>query len=136
MTSRKKAGKFSKKLSHIMLQSALVMIAMVSLAACGGAAATPTTAPAPPTATTEAIGMPEPEATPTAVMESMDDMAGMEEATPITVATEGAATDSQVEPTATIAAPEDSSNTGATQINAILKSGPSIWIRSKCLRAR
>jgi hypothetical protein len=121
----KTAGKFNKKLSYIMLHSALVMVAMVSLTACGGAVATPTTtsAPVPPTATTVAAIVPEPEATATAVMEAMDDMAGMEEATPSVVVTDGAAPGGPV-PTAPIATPEDSSNggtSGATEINAVLK---------------
>ena len=123
MMSIKIAGKFNKKLSYIMLQSVLVMIAMVSLAACGGAAATPTTAPVPPTATAEAAIVPEPEATATVVMDAMDDMAGMEEATPTAVITDGAAPDGPV-PTATVATPEDSSNSGTrgvTEINAVLR---------------
>jgi hypothetical protein len=118
----KTAGKFNKKLNYIMLQSALALVAVVSLAACGGAAATPTTttAPVPPTATTAAAIVPEPEATATTVME---DMAGMEEATPTAVATDGAAPGGPV-PTAPIATPEGSSNggtSGVTEINAVLK---------------
>jgi hypothetical protein len=122
MMPTKTAGRFNKRLSYIMLQSALALIAMVSLAACGGAAATPTTtsAPVPPTATTVAAIVPQSEATSTAVM---DDMAGMEEATPTVVVTDGAAPGGPV-PTAPIATPEDSSNgdtSGVTEINAVLR---------------
>jgi plastocyanin len=128
-------GKLNKKIGYIALRSVLVMLVMVGLAACGGAAATPTTvpvaptattAPAPPTSTTVPTEAPELEATPTSItqsmdgMEEVDDMEGMEEATPTAPANDGAATD-QPAPTPTVATPANTDNAATTTINAILK---------------